>query len=120
MNICKIAFSLMALLSTWAPIEASALRCQGRIVSLGETRYEVTAKCGAPSFVEQRYEERLGIPEGRLFLYDPGEKRYIKPWAVQQVLIEEWTYNFGPHSLMYYLRFENGILNDIRTGDYGF
>lgn len=116
----KFPFFLLVAVGLFGVSDAWALRCQGRIVSLGDTRYEVMAKCGPPSFVEERYEERIGISEGRLYLYDPGEKRYLRPWVVQQVLIEEWTYNFGPHSLMYILRFENGILDRIRTGDYGF
>lgn len=111
---------LMILLGVLGTSHAWALRCQGRIVSLGDTRYEVMAKCGPPSFVEERYEERMGLSEGRHYLYDPGERRYLRPWVVKQVLIEEWTYNFGPHSFMYHLRFENGILDHIRTGDYGF
>lgn len=116
----KILLCMLAVVWFWGGSDAWALRCQGRVVSVGDTRYEVIAKCGPPSFVEQRYEERLGLSEGRLFLYDPEEKRYLRPWAVQQVLIEEWTYNFGPHSFMYHLKFENGILDHIRTGDYGF
>lgn len=114
-----LSYLLVALGALWAS-DAWGLRCQGRIVSLGDTRYQVMAKCGPPSFVEERYEERIRLSEDRPHVYDPGERRYLRPWVLQQVLIEEWTYNFGPHSLMYYLRFENGFLNDIRTGDYGF
>jgi hypothetical protein len=116
----KLAFWMILVLTAWGPSDAWAMRCQGRVVSLGDTRYQVLAKCGPPSYVEERYEDRLGIAGGRLYMYDPMEKRYSGPWVVEQVIIEEWTYNFGPHSLMYYLRFENGVLDRIRTGDYGF
>lgn len=36
------------------------------------------------------------------------------------VTIDEWTYNFGPHSLMYRLRFEDGILRSLKTLHYGY
>ncbi len=116
----SLLLGICFLLSLWGACTAWALRCHGRVVSVGDTRYEVLAKCGTPSFVEERYEDRLGIATGHLYMYDPLEKRYGRPWVVEQVRIEEWTYNFGPHSLIYYLRFENGILDRIRTGDYGF
>jgi hypothetical protein len=48
------------------------------------------------------------------------EKRYRRPWVFQRVIIEEWVYNFGPQSLLYYLRFDNGVVERIRTGGYGY
>ncbi len=35
-------------------------------------------------------------------------------------LVEEWTYNFGPHSFMYRLRFADGVLRSITTLNYGY
>lgn len=116
----RLAICTILILAVLGPSPLWALRCQGRVVSLGDTRYEVLEKCGPPNYVEERYEDRLGIAAGRLYMYDPLEKRYSRPWVVEQVVIEEWTYNFGPHSLIYYLKFENGVLDRIRTGGYGF
>ena len=46
---------------------------------------------------------------------------YREPYlAVEDILIEEWTYNLGPTRFIRYLIFENGRLVDIKTGDYGF
>jgi hypothetical protein len=36
------------------------------------------------------------------------------------VLVEIWTYNFGPHRLMYRLHMVEGVLRDIRTLGYGY
>jgi hypothetical protein len=36
-----------------------AMRCQGRVVSVGDTRFEVLSKCGEPTFIEEREEEQL-------------------------------------------------------------
>lgn len=116
----KLALCMLIPVIIGVPVSALALRCQGRVVSLGDTRYEVLSKCGPPSYAEVRYEDRLGVAGGRLYLYDPLERRYSRPWVLEQVIIEEWIYNFGPHSFIYHLRFENGVLDLIRTGDYGF
>jgi len=40
--------------------------------------------------------------------------------VVIAVSIDEWTYNFGPHNLMYRLRFEDGILRSLKTLQYGY
>jgi hypothetical protein len=47
-------------------------------------------------------------------LVDEGDSKKEK------VKIEEWTYNPGPTDFIRYLRFENGILTNISTGDKGF
>lgn len=51
-----------------------------------------------------------------------GEKDlYREPLFVEEfVEIEEWTYNLGSTRFIRYLIFENGVLVDIITGDYGF
>ncbi len=40
--------------------------------------------------------------------------------SVVEVLIEEWTYNFGPHKLMRIVRFENGLVAEIDHLGYGY
>jgi hypothetical protein len=56
--------------------------------------------------------------------FDSESRRYTwyrEPFLVkEQVKIEEWTYNLGTTRFVRYLRFENGILTEIRTGDKGF
>lgn len=42
------------------------------------------------------------------------------PGFVEEVLIEEWTYNLGSHRLMRLVRLENGIVIDIRHLGYGY
>jgi hypothetical protein len=94
---------------------AWAFRCDNQLISEGATRYEVLSKCGPPTFVEQREEER-----GRNVYRRPSEKDAwgFGGYTVERVLIEEWVYDQGPHRLIYYLRFENGILDRIRTGNF--
>ncbi len=37
----------------------------------------------------------------------------------RMVEVEEWVYNRGPGSFVYYLTFENGVLRRIESGAYG-
>jgi hypothetical protein len=39
---------------------------------------------------------------------------------VEDVVIEEWTFNFGPHQLMRVVRLENGTVAEIKYLGYGF
>ena len=107
--VVAIALVLTQSMSAWA------LRCHGRIVSPGDTRYDVASKCGEPTAIEERNEAYFGG-------YAPGLTPFgiVAFPAVESILIEEWIYNFGPTRLMYYLIFENGRLKRIETGGYGY
>ena len=106
-----------------------AFRCSGRIVSVGDTKFDVIKKCGEPSFKDTWVENRISRDLYREIIPkdEKGSKRelerkdYREPLFVEEyVVIEEWTYNLGPNRFIRYLRFENGKLVRIRTGDYGY
>jgi hypothetical protein len=81
-------------------------RCDDELPSSGATKAEVRAKCGEPILKEERKEEILVNA-------DAGTKRTIT------IIIEEWTYNFGPNKFIRIFQFKNGKLVDIKTGGYG-
>lgn len=105
-----------------------SMRCGAKLVSTGDTKYQVMAKCGAPVYKEVRYEKRIRrdfyrdlFRERDLLRYERERNLYREPLLVEELVeIEEWTYNLGPASFIRYLIFENGRLADIITGDYGF
>jgi hypothetical protein len=45
---------------------------------------------------------------------------YIPGFVVEDVWIEEWTYNLGPSKLMRLVRIENGFVTDVRNLGYGY
>ena len=91
---------------------AEAMRCGQRIIALGYTKAEVVDRCGEPAAIDQRYEEEItGI------VVDPVTKQSVL--RTVSVLVEEWTYNFGPHSLLYLLIFKENRLMKIDTRGYG-
>ncbi len=94
------------------------------MVTEGDTRAEVRHKCGAPDSVESWEEERIGRDFSSGLFFDERIRRYREnriPLLVNEhVRVEEWTYNLGSTRFIRYLRFENGILTDIFTGDRGY
>lgn len=100
----KQVIILTAILLLCAPAAfADNFRCpNGSIVSSGDSLSEVLVKCDPPTHTIKRTDSDETIK---------GRVRYIE--------VEEWTYNQGPHTLVHYLTFRNGILTEIKTGTFG-
>ena len=80
--------------------------CDDRVLSVGDTKADILVKCGEPFYKSSHHEE---LKEK----FDDSSSRKVI------VTVEEWTYNFGPRQFMRIITFRNGIVADIRTGDYG-
>lgn len=94
-----------------ATADASALRCGQRLISIGDHEAKLLHYCGEPLSVESRYAQGIYV----------GDAQHgFVPGLFQNVVVEEWTYNFGPHRLMRIVRIEDGIVTDIRRLGYGF
>jgi len=117
------AAALAVLLCMSTP--AHAFRCGSRIVSEGDHYSKVLKICGEPAGVQERVIYREGITRPRFRVEGPNGLRYDQE-VVQyersyvEVLVEEWTYNFGPRRLMQLVRFENGFVTDVDQLGYGF
>ncbi len=115
-----LALSVAALITS-ASARADTLSCEGRIVATGDTRYDVKSVCGEPDDAVQRVEYRTlrgrvsgpcARSDGKIICSQTREQ-------VIEVVIEEWTYDFGRNRFVEYLTFEQGRLLSIRTGSYG-
>jgi hypothetical protein len=96
-------------------------RCDSKFVSLGDRTYEVLAKCGEPSHRDVRVEKRIALDLFRELNPKTERDRNRVPLFVEDfVKVEDWIYNFGSTRFMRFLRFEDGRLVEIETGDYGF
>jgi hypothetical protein len=93
---------------------AFAFRCGTKLVSEGDTRAQVAAKCGEPTDV---------INQGSVFrrpvFWNHGRRYYIGESAIE-IPIESWVYNLGPNKLMRRVRFEAGVVTEIETLGYGY
>ena len=100
---------------------AHAFQCDGKLVSKRNTKFEVLRKCGEPDYIDSWEEERAVQGYGRFEMPRSGgiPETQVPIVSVIHVQVEKWIYNFGPNRFMQVLRFENGKLVDIATGDYG-
>ena len=80
--------------------------CSEQLVSVGDSKTDVLAKCGEPSLKDSHVEEFRDKLDGT-------ERNVL-------VTVEEWTYNLGPTRFVRILTFRNSRLTDIRTGNYGY
>jgi hypothetical protein len=88
-----------------------ALECEGRLVSVGASPWDVQALCGAPTQLNDTVEIVLKP------VYDPHGR--VAGHLPIEVPKQVWTYNFGSSRLIYMLTFRDGALVKIDTGGYG-
>ena len=72
--------------------------CDASVLRTGLSTFDVLALCGDPAF------------------QDVG----LEVWAGGEVVVEIWTYDFGPQAFVRFLKFVNGKLARIETGSYGY
>lgn len=95
-----------------AALPAYAFRCGTRVITEGDPADKVLQFCGSPVSVQTRRAERPYIDDlGRSYLYRG---------LVEEVVIEEWTYNLGPNQFMRLVRIENGRVADVKSLGYGY
>lgn len=88
---------------------ADSMRCGNKLVASGDTLYDVRGRCGEPAFAIQRVEYRSVSGWGP----GVGASRTI------EIVIDEWTYDFGPQKFVQHLIFEQGHLVSVRSGHRG-
>ena len=86
---------------------ADSMRCGSRVVKDGDTIEKVLDTCGEPVTRERTWIQRQ--PR-----YKIGEQEYSFP-GQEDVPVDLWTYDFGPHKLTQRLRFIAGELESIVT-----
>jgi hypothetical protein len=98
---------------------ADGMRCGSRLVDTGDSTYDVKSRCGPPQDASRRVEtrterRRVSVPCGRA----PARCDQVQEVSAD-VVIDEWTYDFGPQRFIHYLTFVDGRLYRVTTGSYG-
>jgi len=112
MNMKKTYSGMTALalaLTAAGPAVGDSMRCGTKLMTDGDPAAKVEALCGPPESIERRE-----------ILRNYGYHRGYAINSAYEVSVEIWTYNFGPHKLMYRLRFEDGLLVDVDTLTHGY
>jgi Protein of unknown function (DUF2845) len=93
----------------------SAMRCQGRLVFLGDDATQVEKTCGPPDQITTWEEGPRGYMSE---YYDYRHERYKAPRLLKSpVQMERWTYRFGSNQFTRYLYFRDDQLIRIETGE---
>lgn len=102
-------------------VSAIGIRCGSRLVTVGDTIPKVISLCGVPDYTEEWVEEQI-MRDFRHPFYDDYDYEWGRePFLVKiPVKFERWHYNFGPTQLVHYLKFRNGKLIKITTGERGY
>jgi Protein of unknown function (DUF2845) len=93
-------------------LPAHAFRCGTRIITRGDHASKLLHFCGEPASVQTRLAQRALVTSDLRRIYVPG--------FVEDVWVEEWTYNLGPNQLMRLVRLENGVVAEIKHLGYGY
>ena len=116
-----IAVTTLALLIT--SNAAHAFRCGQKIVIENMHEMQVRKACGAPTTERQigTTLRSVDIPLRSVRSGGITTERFAGYSAfVEEVVITEYVYNFGPRKLMRRLLFEGGVLVSIETIGYGY
>lgn len=103
-----LALALIGALSV-GDARADTMRCGNKLVATGDTLYDVRGRCGEPAFTTRRVEYRS------VSGYAPG----VGASRTLEVVIDEWTYDFGPRKFVQHLIFEQGYLVYVVAGRRG-
>ena len=104
----RIIFTLIITITLSSPwCFASSFRCGGKLVSVGETAFDVLMKCQKPDWIDEAEFETI-------------RKVGSNEWQKVHVKREIWLYNFGPNAFMRELVVENDRVIDIKSLGYGY
>jgi hypothetical protein len=76
----------------------------------GDHADKILRYCGEPVAVRSWLKQRSYVLESGVVLRS----------ALEEVVVEEWTYNLGPRHLMRMVRLENGYVEEIKHLGYGY
>jgi hypothetical protein len=108
--------------SLTGPAAADSLSCNDRIVDTGDSLYQVRATCGDPDAALHHVEYRTVRVRVPAPCHDERGHRCCDAEVERtvEVLVDDWTYDFGRQRFIEFLHFEDGRLVSINEGGYGY
>lgn len=113
MKLPTLSVLFIALVAAATPTHAEGMRCGTKLVHEGDTRSEVSAKCGEPTDVSRTSVLRRPV----VWLHG---RPYFASTDFVEIPVERWVYNLGPQRFMREIRFEDGRVVDVETLGYGY
>jgi hypothetical protein len=101
---------------------ADGMYCGSRLISVGDTLYQVRSVCGEPDDAQHRVETRTVRRRVRVPC-DSNQRQGGQCETMVEhstdVVIDDWTYDLGLQRFMRFLSFCDGRLASVHTGGYG-
>jgi len=95
------------------------MQCNDRLVTSGDTLYQVRSLCGEPDDARHRVEYRtVRVRRPGTCVQGQGPCTSEVEQTIE-VVIDEWTYDFGKNRFLKFLCFEQGKLVRVTEGSYG-
>jgi hypothetical protein len=100
---------------------ADAIRCGDQLASTGASLYEVRAVCGEPDAAFRRVEHRTVVQQlpGPCVITQGRRVCGSSVATIIEVVIDDWTYDFGNNRFLHFVKFEDGKLVTVTSGGYG-
>lgn len=101
---------------------ADGMYCGSRLVSRGDSLYQVRSTCGEPDDAQHRVETRTVRTRARVpcaRTESASGKCSTEVERSTDVVIDEWTYDQGRQRFIRVLTFVDGKLWRVETGGYG-
>ena len=121
---CVVGF-LLASYMLFTNLAVAGIRCGTQVINEGDSSQYVEKVCGSPELKQQRFvivtrgvEGNTTVSNGRRYRSSQNVEQYLE--YSEQVIIDEWEYNFGPNRLKKKVIFENGRITSIETAGYGY
>lgn len=115
LRLTAVVVLVSTLLVPQAAAAQDSLRCQGRLIEIGDSPDDVRELCGPPTDIHS--EDRYPDAWISKYEYNPYGRPRLPYLTQGPIHSEKWTYDFGINRLPYYLHFENGRLVWIESGN---
>ena len=102
------SFVIGSLTSATAFASEDSLMCSDGIVSLGDVASDLIKKCGQPTYTSQHEQKIVSGDEST------GDR------VITTIIIDDWTFNFGPGRFQYRILLKNGRVCQIESLGYGY
>jgi hypothetical protein len=105
----------LALLAA-APAHADSIRCAGGIVSAGDSKLDLLAKCGPATLVDRQEVRRARVVSSGT----AADAAASALAAASSSGLETWTYDFGPSQFIRLVTLERGRVVRVETAGHGY
>jgi hypothetical protein len=108
---------VIALLLPASIAKADGMSCGYNMVVSGDSLYRVLSVCGNPAAAVRRVEQRY--VDHRICRSINGKVRCSSYPELINVVVDQWTYDFGRYRFTQILTFEQGLLMKVEVGPRG-